>query len=101
MKYHIVVSRYNENINWTKVFDNVIIYNKGTKIENLKNQIYLKNVGREGHTYFRYIYDNYDDLKDYTIFLQGRPFDHSPNLIQKLNTYINEINNENLIIIFI
>jgi hypothetical protein len=100
MKYHIVVSRYNENINWTKLFDNVIIYNKGTKIENLKNQICLKNVGREGDTYFRYIYDNYDDLNDYTIFLQGFPFDHSPNLIQKLNTYINEINNENLIINF-
>ena len=35
------------------------------------------------------IYDFYDDLKDYTIFLQGNPFDHSPNIISDLNNYIN------------
>lgn len=47
----------------------------------------LLNVGREGHTYYKYIYDNYDTLDDYTIFLQGNPFDHSPNILEKLRKY--------------
>jgi hypothetical protein len=49
----------------------------------------LNNVGREGHTYYKHIYDNYDNLTDYIIFLQGNPFDHSPNIISNLNNYVN------------
>jgi hypothetical protein len=82
----IIVSRYNENIDWTKEFDNVIIYNKGYPL-NIHNEILLQNVGREGHTYYQYIYDNYDNLDDYTIFLQGNPFDHSPNIINDIKKY--------------
>jgi hypothetical protein len=83
----IIVARYNENVTWTKQFDNVIIYNKGEKLEDGYNEILLENVGREGHTYYKYIYDNYDNLGDYTIFLQGNPFDHSPNIIKKIRAY--------------
>lgn len=89
MNICIVVARYNENIEWTKQFSNVIIFNKGQKIENIYHEVFLNNVGREGHTYYKYICDNYDNLLDYTIFLQGRPFDHSPNIISNLNKYIN------------
>lgn len=89
MKFCIVVARYNENLNWTKQFLNVIVYNKGNKLTNDFNEILLNNVGREGHTYYKHIYDNYDNLADYTIFLQGNPFDHSPNIISDLNKYTN------------
>ena len=92
MSFHIIVSRYNENIEWTKQFANVIIYNKGNKLDNGYNEILLDNVGREGHTYYKYICDNYENLADYTIFLQGNPFDHSPNIISNLNKYINNTN---------
>lgn len=92
MNFCIVVSRYNEPLEWTKQFLNIIIYNKGTPLTNDFNQITLKNVGREGHTYYKHIYDNYNNLADYTIFLQGNPFDHSPNIISKLNHYINNAN---------
>jgi hypothetical protein len=88
----IIVSVYNENINWTRQFPNVIIYNKGKKLSEEFNEVILDNVGREGHSYYRYIYDNYDNLDDYTIFLQGNPFDHSPNIINNIWKYIN--NNE-------
>ena len=85
----IVVARYNEDIEWTRMFPNVLIYNKGDKFEPESDQIYneirLENVGRECHTYYKYIYDNYDNLEDYTIFLQGNPFDHSPNILQNLH----------------
>jgi hypothetical protein len=89
MKICIVVARYNENLEWTKQFLNVIVYNKGTPLRNNFNELLLNNVGREGHTYYKHIYDNYDNLADYTIFLQGNPFDHSPNIISNLNNYLN------------
>jgi hypothetical protein len=89
MNFCIVVARYNEDLEWSKQFLNVIIYNKGIKLTNDFNQILLNNVGREGHTYYKHIYDNYDNLAEYTFFLQGNPFDHSPNIIYNLNKYIN------------
>jgi hypothetical protein len=92
----IIVSRYNEDIEWTKQFKNVIIYNKGTKLDNNYNEVLLENVGREGHTYYKYICDNYDNLEDYTIFLQRYPFDHSPNIIENLY----KLHNKNLNIDF-
>jgi len=95
--FNIVIARYNEDVEWTKQFPNVIIYNKGISIGNGYNEVLLKNVGREGHSYYKYICDNYDNLSDYTIFLQGMPFDHSPNLIS--NIY-NCINNKDLNITF-
>jgi hypothetical protein len=82
----LVVSRYNENVDWTKDLKNVIIYNKGDPL-GFKNEIPLKNVGREGHTYYYHIYENYDNLDDYVIFLQGNPFDHSPNILKNLLEY--------------
>jgi hypothetical protein len=91
MSFQIIVARYNEDVEWTKQFPNVIIYNKGKSLDNSYNEIFLNNVGREGHTYYKYICDNYENLEDYdyTIFLQGRPFDHSPNIISNLTNYIN------------
>jgi hypothetical protein len=85
----IIVARFNENVEWTKQFPNVIIYNKGEQLDDIYNQIFLKNVGREGHTYYKYILDNYENLPEYTIFLQGNPFDHSPNIISNLTKYVN------------
>jgi hypothetical protein len=90
MSFSIIIARYNECVEWTKQFPNVIIYNKGEKLGKCYNEVFLNNVGREGHTYYKYICDNYDNLSDYTIFLQGRPFDHSPNILLNLNKYIND-----------
>jgi len=82
----IVVARYGENISWTNEFPRhkVIIYNKGAKLEGSYNEVQLINVGREGHTYYKHICDNYNDLDDYTYFLQGHPFDHSPRIIENI-----------------
>lgn len=90
----IVVARYGENVEWTKQFPNVIIYNKGNALNDGYNEIALSNVGREGHTYYKHICDNYDNLADYTVFLQGNPFDHSPNIVSNLTNYVvaNDLN---------
>lgn len=86
MLMKIIVSWYNENIEWTEQFSDVIIYNKGEPLNDSKyNEIILKNVGREGHTFYHHIVDNYDNLDDYQIFLQGNPFDHYSNILFFLN----------------
>jgi hypothetical protein len=91
MSKNIIVARYNEKIEWTKQFSNVIIYNKGEQLNNGYNEILLNNVGREQHTFFKYIYDNYDNLENYSIFLQGNPFDHlNDEIVDKLNNIIND-----------
>jgi hypothetical protein len=99
MTIKIVVARYNEDIEWINQFQSIsVIYNKGNKLETplICNEVLLDNVGREGHTYYKYICDNYDNLEKYTIFLQGNPFDHSPNIISNLNKYIHDtqLNND-------
>ena len=54
----IIVSRYQENVEWTKEFPNVLIYNKGDPLDTSYRTIHVENVGREGHTFYKYIYDN-------------------------------------------
>jgi hypothetical protein len=84
----IVVARYNENIEWTRQLPNVLIYNKGAPLGGEYKEISLPNVGREGHTYYKHIVDNYDNLDDYTVFLQGNPFDHSPHILPRLHSIL-------------
>ncbi len=86
----VIVARYKEDIAWTKHFSpqHIIIYNKGPDDINEYNPIKLPNVGREGHTYYKYIYDNYDNLSDYTIFVQGYPFDHTKKIIEDIHHYL-------------
>lgn len=91
----IVIARYNENLDWIKNIPaefNKIVYNKGSPLPSKYTSISLENVGREGHTYYKYIYDNYENLPNHVIFLQGYPFDHSPNLINILKKYCAEAN---------
>lgn len=78
MKNKIVISRYDENLDWLDLINqsnyDIVIYNKGNDIN--RECIKLDNVGREAHTFLTYIVDNYDNLPEYTIFLQGEPFYH-------------------------
>lgn len=78
MSQKIVVARYNENIDWLRPeFPNCIIYNKGQPL-NLPNEIALRNLGRESHTYLQQIIQNQDQLPDVVIFTQGKISDHFP-----------------------
>uniref|UniRef100_A0A6C0HZX8 Uncharacterized protein n=1 Tax=viral metagenome TaxID=1070528 RepID=A0A6C0HZX8_9ZZZZ len=76
----IVIARYNENLNWLndEPFNDipVIVYNKGPNENFIKNEhIYkivpLPNIGREMHTFFYHIIENYENLANVTIFLVG------------------------------
>ena len=79
----LVISRYKEDLGWEEPYTNVV-YNKG---ESLPNTISLPNVGREGHTYIYHILSTYENLDDYTVFLQGNPFDHSRDLFTRLKEF--------------
>ncbi len=105
MRTVILVSRYNEDIRWIRWLDlknihKVAVVNKGKnedlrmhhtfspdKIAILPN---FPNVGREGHTFYRFIMDNYSNLPDYLVILQGNPFDHSPHIVDRLNAFVQE-----------
>lgn len=101
---NIVVAKYNENVEWTKKINHKItIYDKS---ENpINGSIKLKNVGREGETFLYHIVNNYHNLDDVTVFLQGNPFEHLQVLVgwrakltdkeidlvcKKINTEIND-----------
>lgn len=91
----IVIAVYNESIEWIdKLSDyTIFIYLKNPKrLIEIKNKFpnakieVLENVGRESHTYLYHIINHYYDAKPYTVFLQGNPFDHCPNIIELIRT---------------
>lgn len=98
---NIVIAKYNENIEWSKKINHKItIYDKSNNP--IENSIKLKNVGREGETFLYHIVNNYNNLDDVTVFLQGNPFEHLQLLVgwrsklteDEINIVIDKINNE-------
>ncbi len=102
--YDLVISHYNENLDWISYVDkskfkiiiyhkfhseNLDVYNKSIRINN--NEYLLGNIGREAHTYLFHIVNNYNDLSDIQIFSQGNPFDHCFNFFDELKNISNEI----------
>jgi hypothetical protein len=78
MNFQLVIARYNENIDYLmNLKDVAIVYNKGNDdspfcFETIK----LPNVGRESHTYLYHIINNYNNLANTTMFIQGNINDH-------------------------
>lgn len=78
--YQIIISRYNENIEWIKTFDDYIVFNKGSAdglSEEILNRTYnLPNFGISEEVILRYIITHYNYLPDKVAFCQGNYFDH-------------------------
>jgi hypothetical protein len=98
MDKQIVVCRYNEDISWTDSLDNVIIYNKGEKIDSKHKVVNLPNLGMFHGSQLYHIIENYDNLADVTIFLQGWPFDGVFETYNKWEN--NKIGLENIILYY-
>jgi hypothetical protein len=83
-KFHLVISRYNEDVSWIDEVVNenieIFVYNKGGDINQIfpdnVNIINLDNTGRESHTYLHHIIEKYEFLPERIIFSQGHPHDH-------------------------
>ena len=77
MNKKIIISRYNENIEWVKSYDfDYIVYNKGEELDNSFKSINVPNIGNNQRDIFNFIVDNYDNLPDIMVFIQANPFDH-------------------------
>jgi hypothetical protein len=73
----IIISRYQEDYNWVKEYPyNYIVYNKGEPIYNDSHIFNTENIGGNQRDIFHYIYYNYDNLPDLTVFIQAIPWDH-------------------------
>ncbi len=96
MKDKVIVSRYKEDLDWLSRipsdFD-VVVYNKGEQIKSRialsrdPKIVTLPNSGRESDTYIRHILGGDHGFESYTVFLQGDPFEHSPDIIDLLASY--------------
>lgn len=83
----LVIARYREDLFWLRELGlPATVYNKGPALEPgglLPDAIQpgprvipLPNIGREAHTFFTHIINEYADLPEWTVFLQGDPFAH-------------------------
>ncbi|MFD2932774.1 DUF3431 domain-containing protein [Spirosoma flavum] len=76
----LVVAHYTENLNWLR---NVptgwqkTVYDKSPDGLIDGDAIALPNIGREAHTYLHHLVSRYDSLAEWTVFCQGKPFDHA------------------------
>ena len=84
----LVVAHYHENLNWLRRVPETIkktIYSKNDIPPGIPH-LTLPNIGREAHTYLHHLVNRYDTLADYTIFCQGKPFDHAYDFHATLRT---------------
>lgn len=85
-RFELVVARHDEDLAWLKRVPRefrVTVYDKG---DGSGAGIRLPNTGREAHTYLYHLSERYESLADLTVFVQGHPFDHAPDLHQRLRS---------------
>lgn len=83
-----MVCRSGEDLAWTRNVPRslaVTIYDKTPAPGSpWPGAISLPNLGREAHTWLHHLAERYDSLAEWTVFAQGRPFDHAPDMHQVL-----------------
>lgn len=84
----LVVARYNEPLDWLSAVPKwweVCIYNKGepVTVDSRHLTTNVQNVGREAETFLHH--NVLREPRDYTIYLQGNPFDHCPDPLGQAN----------------
>lgn len=85
----LVVAHYHESLNWLRRVPATIqktVYSKSDTLPSIPN-VSLPNVGREAHTYLYHLVTRYDSLADFTIFCQGKPFDHAYDFHHSLRAF--------------
>ena len=84
MDIELVVCRCGEDLAWTRNVPRglaVTVYDKTPPPGSpWPGSTPLPNVGREAHAWLHHLADRYDSLADWTIFAQGHPFDHVPDM---------------------
>ena len=76
----LVVARHGESLGWLRRVPSefaITVYDKG---DQSSGGTPLPNLGREAHTYLHHLSVRYHSLADLSVFAQGHPFDHAPDL---------------------
>ena len=85
----LVISAFDKDLTWVDKINKdvkITIYQKGNNESSKYNKIFIeKNLGRDVHTFFYHIIENYENLSDITFFSQDYPFDHWGNLVDVTN----------------
>ncbi len=87
----LVVAHYTENLNWLRNLPEGLqktIYTKGPDPVTEFVTIPLPNIGREAHTYLHHIVSRYDSLAEWTVFCQGKPFDHAYDFKKTMQAFV-------------
>jgi len=88
MKKELVIAACNRDYSWIDFINDdvrVTVYKKGDS-ELKDNEVLIEpNLGRDVHTFFYHLYNNYDNLADVTFFSQDYPFDHVANYTSLIN----------------
>lgn len=94
MQLELVVCRCGEDLAWTRNVPRglpLTVYDKtpgpGAPWPGAAR---LPNVGREAHAWFHHLVERYASLAAWTVFAQGRPFDHAPDLHSVLRRLASE-----------
>ena len=84
MQIELVVCRCGEDLGWIRNVPRgltVTIYDKTPPAGPAwPGSLPLPNVGREAHTWLHHLTTRYESLADWTVFAQGHPFDHAPDM---------------------
>lgn len=86
----LVVAHYTEDLSWLRNIPKdvqITVYDKSPDHPGGPAAIPLPNVGREAHTYLHHILSRYDSLAEWTIFCQGKPFDHAYDFKKTLRAF--------------
>ena len=96
-KIDIVVAHYDEDLSWLDQVDKtyvgeIFIYNKKGDTQYRT----LPNIGQDPHTFLTHIIENYNNLPDGIVFLQGDPFTNGnntvlPNNVGDINFFLEEL----------
>ena len=83
----LVVASHLEDLSWLRRAPRefqVTIYDKG---DGASGGVRLPNDGREAHTYLHHLCERRESLAALTVFVQGHPFDHAPDLHKRLREF--------------
>lgn len=87
----VVISRFNENLDWISRLNpdiSIKVYNKGNTLNFPSTK--LDNIGRESDTFLRYVVETYPHFNTHTAFLQGNPFYHMSNVVEVINNHFED-----------
>ena len=80
MRHRLVIARWKEDVAWARGYPHLVYDKGGGPLEADGLNVFPVSAnpeGHESHSYLLHIILHYDDLDDWTTFVQGTPFDHA------------------------